>query len=173
MKINSFIAVITFFVLTLVVGASNPAFADTTVNLGSCVNPQVAASQVNYGNSHGVVGKAPRYSGVDKIYSLENGNVMQCLCPDEGKGIQTDWVKADGYSETDINVLKKKGWIYVATGSSWGLSDVPYLAKNTEYACREESKVLAATGVSVAIYGLILAGVISLLAGLLLKRFSK
>jgi hypothetical protein len=163
----------TFVVASLFTGLVTPAFADTTFDFGTCVNPQVAASQVNYGNSHGVVGKAPRYSGVDKIYTLENGNVMQCLCPDEGKGIQTNWLKAEGYSEKDINVLKKQGWTYVATGSSWGLSDVPYMAKNIEYSCREESKVLAATGVSVAIYGLILAGVVSLLAGLLLKRFSK
>jgi hypothetical protein len=163
----------TLLISALSVGVVSPVSADTTFDFGSCVNPQISASQVNYGSSHGVVGKSPRYSGVDKIYKFENGNVMQCLCPDAGKGIQTNWLKAEGYSEKDINVLKKQGWIYVATGSSWGLSDVPYMAKNIEYTCREESKVLAATGVSVAIYGLVLAGVISLIAGLLLKRVSK
>jgi hypothetical protein len=162
-----------FVVSSLFAGAVAPVSADTAFDFGTCVNPQVSASQVNYGSSHGVVGKSPRYSGVDKIYKFENGNVMQCLCPDQGKGIQTNWLKSEGYSEKDINVLKKQGWIYVATGSSWGLADVPYMAKNIEYSCREESKVLAATGVSVAIYGLILAGVFSLIAGLLLKRVSK
>lgn len=164
----SVIIIISFFI-----GVIRPAVADTTVEFGSCVNPQVAASQVNYGQNHGVVGKSQRFSGVDKIYNLSNGNVLQCLCPDKGKGIQTNWLKASNLSENEIKTYKKQGWTYVVTGSSWGLSDEPYLAKNIEYSCREESKVLAATGVSVAIYGLVLAGIVSLLAGLLLKRVSK
>lgn len=162
-----------FLVSSLFIEVVSPAAADSSFDFGSCVTPKVAASQVNYGNGHGVVGKSVSFTGVDKIYELGNGNVLQCLCPDKGKGIQTNWLKTTNLSEKEIAVYKKQGWIYVATGSSWGLADVPYLAKNIEYVCREEKKVLAKTGVSVAIYGLILAGVASLIAGLLLKRFSK
>ncbi len=196
---------------------AQPAFAMSVPEFGSCLNPQVAASQVNTGNNHGVIGKSGNYSGTDTIYSLSNGNVMQCLCPDSGNGVQTNWLKASSFSQSDIDVLKNQGWIYVATGSSWGLEDVPYLAKNSDYACKAITPTctptpsvtqtptptptgtltptptttpgptatptptpvqgsvlsLASTGNIIIVYGLIIAGAVSLIAGMILKRFSK
>ncbi len=192
MKNKLFVTSITLF--ALFGGTTQPAFAVSTPDFGSCLNPQIAASQVNNGDNHGVVGQIASYKGTDTIYTLSNGNVLQCLCPDNGSGIQTNWLKVNDLSETDVNILKNEGWIYVATGSSWGLEDVAYLAKNSNFSCRSEStstsssssnsssseqKVegqvlgLASTGSEVAIYGLILAGITSLIAGLLLNKFSK
>lgn len=166
-----FITGLSLFILFA--GSAKPAMAVSTPDFGSCVNPKISASQVNIGRDHGVIGHVNAYAGKDSIYKLSDGNVLQCLCPDNGKGIQTSWYKISGLSDTDINILKKQGWTYIITGSSWGLEDVPYLAKNNDYSCHGESQVLAATGNSIAIYGLVLAGVVSLIAGLLLKRFSK
>ncbi|HZE86803.1 MAG TPA: hypothetical protein VE090_01215 [Methylomirabilota bacterium] len=174
-----------FTILTLSVFLtvfSKPAFAVSSPDFGSCLNPQVTASQVNGGSNHGVAGQTTTYSGTDSIYYLSDGNVMQCLCPDSGTAIQTNWLKTSNLSASDIDVLKSQGWTYVATGSSWGLSDVPYLAKNSNYSCRGENTTptvqssvlsLAYTGSAVAIYGLIIAGVTALVAGMLLKKFSK
>src|SRR6266498_792673 len=159
----------------LLTGFATPAFAVSTPDFGSCLNPQVAASQVNYKNDHGVAGRTTTYAGTDKIYSLSNGNVLQCLCPENGEGVQTNWLKTSSMSGADIDVLKSQGWIYIATGSIWGLDDVAYLAKNSDYSCKgttptpaTQSNVLAlaSTGNILAIYGLILAGVVSLLTGL-------
>lgn len=150
-----------------------------TTDFGSCLNPQVKASQVNKSDRFGVVGTTKVYSGVDSIYLYSKGNVMQCLCQKDGKGIQTNWLKVGSMSKKDVDSYKKSGWIYIITGSTWGLSDEPYLAKNIEYTCKgnvvKETKVkgLAATGSIVGIYGLILAGFVALFAGVLLKRVSK
>jgi len=191
MKNKLFITVLAS--VALLGSSAQPAFAVSTPDFGSCLNPQVAASQVNNGDNHGVVGQITSYKGTDSIYTLSNGNVLQCLCPDNGSGVQTNWLKVNDLSEAEVNVLENDGWIYVATGSSWGLEDVPYLAKNSDFSCRSgsssnsssssssssESKVesqvlsLASTGNAFAIYGLILAGITSLIAGLLLNKFSK
>jgi hypothetical protein len=173
-------SLITVSLVTLFLsGFARPAFADG-VDFGSCLNPRVAASQVNVKNNHGVAGTTTTYAGTDKIYNLSNGNTLQCLCPDNGKGIQTNWLSTKNMSQADISQYKHDGWIYVVTGSTWGLADVPYLAKNSDYACKSvqpqtQSKVvtLASTGNVIAIYGLVIAGIFSLIAGLLLKKFSK
>lgn len=106
------------------------------VNFGSCLNPQWGASQVNYSStaSHGVIGVGT-FAGTDTIYG-SGANVLQCLCTPEGKGYQTNWMSAEGFSESLINNYKKDGWMFVATGSLYGLKDVPYLAQNSEYSCQ-------------------------------------
>jgi hypothetical protein len=65
--------------------------------------------------------------GTDDVYSLPNGNAIQCFCPEEGtNGIQTDWW------QTNLTI---SGWIKEPNGTDWGLLDVPYLAKNSDYTC--------------------------------------
>ena len=166
----------------LLAGFAKPAFAVSLPDFGSCGNPQVNASQVNTGNNHGVAGRTASYAGTDSIYTLSNGNVMQCLCPDNGSGVQTNWLKASSVSEGDVKVLKNEGWEYIVTGSAWGLEDVPYLAKNSDYSCKAtgggetpKSTVLglANTGNMLMIYGFLTAGLTALLSGMLLKKFSK
>lgn len=167
----------------LLAGFAKPALAVSVPDFGSCGNPQVAASQVNTGNAHGVAGRTETYAGTDSVYSLSNGNVMQCLCPDNGSGVQTNWLKSSNVSEEDVKVLKNEGWAYIVTGSAWGLEDVPYLAKNSDYSCKAtgggettpKTTVLnlANTGNMLMIYGFLTAGLTALLAGMLLKKFSK
>lgn len=186
---KTFLTGISLFVLLTV--STRPAFAVSTPDFGSCLNPQVAASQINNGKDHGIIGSNTPYSGTDSIYSLQNGNVLQCLCTVEGSGIQTNWIKAVNFSEQEINFYTSQGWTYVPTGALWGLEDVPYLAKNNNYSCKgsEQSSSsssngvqasiaaaqasvlgLATTGNAFAIYAFIFLGLISLFAGILLNR---
>jgi hypothetical protein len=143
------------------------------VEFGSCVNPQWSVSQVNKGNDHGVVGHTESYAGTDTIYK-SGGNALQCLCIENGKGVETKWMDASGLSDSQVATYKKEGWIYVATGSNWGLKDVPYLAKNSDFACKSKEaaapkvSTLASTGNVSFIYFLILMGAASLIAGLTL-----
>lgn len=109
-----------------------PAYADPVPNFGTCVNPQWNQTQVNYGDNHGVI-NVGTFAGTDTIYS-SNGNVLQCLCTG-GQGYQTNWLKAAGYSSSQIDYLQAQGWIYVPSGSAWGLSDTAYLAQNSTYSC--------------------------------------
>lgn len=117
--------------LALFLGSA--AQAQATVNFGSCLNPQWTKTQENVGSAHGVIGIGS-FAGTDSIYA-SNGNVMQCLCTENGKGYQTNWLKASHKSAGEIESLKSQGWMYVPYGEDWGLEKSPYLAKNIEYSC--------------------------------------
>ncbi|HWY79077.1 MAG TPA: hypothetical protein VNW29_01840 [Candidatus Sulfotelmatobacter sp.] len=186
---------------TLYLSAAFPVFATSTPNFGSCLNPQWSQTQVNYGSNHGVVNTGS-FSGTDIIYS-SNGNVLQCLCTDQGNGYQTNWLNVTDYSSTQIDELKAQGWIYIPDGKEWGLNYGPYLALNSTYACTSctptptpantptvtpgptatptpETKVgaasannLANTGDSFFIYISLLAGAASLILGVVLRKLSK
>ncbi|MGI8419907.1 MAG: hypothetical protein ACR2LN_04650 [Candidatus Levyibacteriota bacterium] len=205
---------------TLFMSAALPVYANPIPQFGSCVNPQWAQTQVNYGDSHGVVG-VNKFPGVDSIYS-SNGNTMQCLCTNTGEGYQTNWLKASNYSHDQIESLQAQGWIYISEAEakdSWGLESGPYLAKNETYACTactptptvtptgtltptptvttpgptatpgpgatatpetkvqgasaNNNNVLASTGNALVIYVSLLAGAVSLILGLFLKKFGK
>lgn len=171
-----------FFVFAILIAGvvmnTTPTFAGgSSSDFGSCLNPQVKATQVNKGDRFGIVGTTKLYSGVDSIYPLSNGNVMQCLCQKNGKGVQTNWLRIGNMTKKEIDKNKNSGWTYIITGSTWGLNDEPYLAKNVDYSCKGNKqtmvKGLASTGNEIALYGLVLAGVFALVAGLFLKRLSK
>lgn len=100
-----------------------------------CANPsgQVIVSYEN--GTHGIVGDSTTYTGSDTVYSVGETEVMQCFCAADGNGIQTNWWNASSLSQEDVAVLKAEGWIYVPDGNLWGLSESPYLAKNTTYSC--------------------------------------
>lgn len=124
----------------LFLGAATPASANAIPDFGSCLNPQWTKTQDNIlhdvnGPRHGVIGIGS-YLGQDTIYE-SNGNVLQCLCTDTGKGYQTNWLKADSLSSEQVKELKAKGWMYVPYGQDWGLQESAYLAKNSEYECEE------------------------------------
>ena len=124
---------ITVTSLSLFLSAATTAHANPIPEFGSCMNPQWGMTQQNQGSNHGVVGVGS-FNGTDTIYA-SNGNVVQCLCTDLGKGYQTNWLRADNLSSDQIDNLKAQGWIYVPFGDDWGLDKVPYLAKNSEYTC--------------------------------------
>jgi hypothetical protein len=124
---------VTVTTVTLFLSAATTAHANPIPEFGSCLNPQWSMTQQNHGSNHGVVGIGT-YNGTDTIYA-SNGNVVQCLCTELGKGYQTNWLKATNYSSDQIDNLKSQGWIYVPYGDDWGLDKAPYLAKNSEYTC--------------------------------------
>lgn len=191
--------------VAIFLATASAANANAVPDFGSCLNPQWGKTQENVGSNHGVVGLGS-FAGVDSIYR-NGGNVLQCLCTNDGRGYQTNWLKADNMSEGQKSSLKSQGWMYVPYGKDWGLDDAPYMAKNVEYTCANctptptpsvgttptptptvtsgptatptpttESKVggaLAATGNAGIIYASILAGAAALIAGMVLRRFSK
>jgi len=119
----------------LYMSAALPVYATSVPDFGTCLNPQWGQTQVNYNsnNGNGVI-NVGSFSGTDTIYS-SNGNVLQCLCTENGAGYQTNWLKASWYSSADIDNLKAQGWTYVPDASQWGLGENAYLAKNSTYTC--------------------------------------
>jgi len=64
--------------------------------------------------------------GRDEVYSVGQGNYVQCYCPHEGaEGIQTNWWRTD---------LTLTGW-FSENGLSWNLGDYAYLAQNSNLDC--------------------------------------
>ena len=125
------IVTVTFSALfPLVVGAQ------VTIAFPSCTSPSGAVIASYSEGIHGIVGDTGVYTGSDTVYLLDNGNATQCFCPTNGgAGIQTNWLKASGVSESEIDSYISQDWIYVITGVVWGLSDTPYLAKNSSFTC--------------------------------------
>jgi hypothetical protein len=117
----------------LYLSVAAPVSAHAVPNFGTCLNPQWSQTQVNYGSNHGVV-NIGSFAGTDTIYS-SNGNVLQCLCTDTGAGYQTNWMKASGMSQSEIDSYKAAGWIYIPYGDDWGLDKGAYLAQNSSYTC--------------------------------------
>ncbi len=93
---------------------------------------------------HGIIGVG-NLTGKDDVYSLSNGDFMQCFCPTNGNsgptaaeaGIQTNWLNTEmaGLSETQINEFKSQGWMFEQSGLGWNLLDDPYLAENRNFSC--------------------------------------
>jgi hypothetical protein len=154
------------------------AYAITEPSFPSCINPQ-GTLKANYtSGTHGVPGDTKTYTGSDSVYKLTNSTLIQCLCPTDGNGIQTNWWKVSGMSENDINSLKNNGWIFIPNGSVWGLDNEPYLTKNLKYSCiggiggvsaqKNLGDVLglASTGNVASVYFYLISGVTLLVLGL-------
>ena len=185
-------SLIVFSVLAFLL--ATPVSAQTIPSYPSCLNPQ-GIVKVSYSEgTHGIVGRTGEYKGSDTVYTLNENQIAQCFCASDGNGIQTNWLKADGMTESQIQVLKNQGWVYIPNGSLWGLSNTPYVAYNTDYSCKGDSRgvggasdssgnilggafdsiqELAGTGNIATIYGLLAAGISSLLVGVLLKRYGQ
>lgn len=102
----------------------------------SCHNP-VGAIKADYPvGEHAIVGVIGLKTGSDKVFAVGEDNYTQCFCPTTGStGVKTNWLAAGQISKEDQNVLITQGWVYIANGADWGLSNQPYLAKNTEFSC--------------------------------------
>ncbi len=168
---------------------ASPVHAVEIPNFPACTNPQGTLIASYDSGTHGVVGGVS-YTGNDKVYKLDNSNVIQCLCTTDGKGIQTNWWKASSLDETQINTLKSSGWTYIPTGSVWGLDQDAYLAKNSDYSCTSNGGTggggsssssssnssigqvlgLALTGNIKLIYSIFILGFLSLIYGQILHR---
>ena len=142
--------------------------------------------QYNEG-THGVVGNSSEFKGKDTVYTINEGQTLQCLCTSDGQGIQTNWWKISSLNDSEIQVLKNSGWYYVPNGSLWGLDNAPYMAKNNEYECRggsvgggsvlgasnQDILGLATTGDKALFYSFLGIGSMFLLLGFFLLRKRK
>lgn len=109
--------------------------AVTLPTFPSCLNPQ-GTIKVSYSSgTHGIVGSSNSYTGSDTVYNVLGNSVTQCFCGSDGQGIQTNWFAYQQLSEQEIQDLKNDGWFQVPNGLAWGLSDQPYMAKNSNYSC--------------------------------------
>jgi hypothetical protein len=115
------------------------AMAISTPSFPSCANPG-GKLIVSYDTGiHGVPGRTESYNGRDKVYLLEDGNTLQCLCTVNGDGVHTNWWKTNSLTEDEINSLKASGWIFIPDGSIWGLEKTTYMAQNVNFSCNGNS----------------------------------
>lgn len=115
--------------------APRSVFAIDTPDFPACANPQgTKIVDVGFG-THGIVGDQNTYTGADKVWLQDNGNLMQCFCSVTANGIQTNWWRVSSLTESELSILKADGWIYVPSGAPWGLSDSEYMAKNNGFSC--------------------------------------
>lgn len=131
------------YILSLIFSVLLFAFWPVIANAASapsyptCVNPQ-GNLRVTYNDGlHGIAGMLNEKYGSDKVYEITGtDSLMQCFCPTDGEGIQTNWWKAGNLTDDEIKVFKSQGWNYIADGSAWGLDNAQYLAINSTYNCR-------------------------------------
>lgn len=102
----------------------------------SCSNPSGEIKVEYVSGLHAIVGESALREGKDTVYSLFDGNMLQCFCPEDGAGVQTNWWKLTQLSQGEINSLKAQGWHFIPSGADWGLTSDPYLAKNSDYYCK-------------------------------------
>ena len=132
--ISSFIFITVLFAYSSVF---SPALAAPTVpNFPVCSNPS-GSLKVQYSSGiHGIAGDTNQFKGSDAVYSLSDGNALQCFCDNQGRGIQTNWWKVGQILSDELDSLESQGWLFIPTGAAWGLDPVSYLAKNMNYSCQ-------------------------------------
>ena len=93
-----------------------------------------------------VIGVGWRF-GTDDVYTLSNGNYLQCYCPnDRSTGIQSDWWNADNadLSDEDISFYKSHGW-FEEQGKDRNLPDNTFLVKNRDFSCAQPTPMVTPT----------------------------
>jgi len=104
-------------------------------NFPTCSNPQGVLKVSFDSGVHGIVGNPGEFQGADHVYTIDDARTVQCFCSSDGTGIQTNWWKVSSLTQDEIQTLKNLGWIFIPTGSVWGLVDAPYMAQNITYSC--------------------------------------
>jgi hypothetical protein len=130
---RAFTLAIIFISLFSLVG---PVAASSVPSFPACPNPGGELIASYDSGKHGVPGDTSEYDGSDKVFKLNDAQVVQCLCPTSGSGVQTLWWKNPGISADEQSILLKDGWIRIPKGSLWGLDDSEYFAKNSTFNCR-------------------------------------
>ena len=88
--------------------------------------------------SHEILGIGRR-EGRDDVYSLPDGNFLQCFCPvGSTDGIQTNWwnVQRAGLTSDQIAGFVFQGW-EAESGADWNLYSEQYLSKNQNFSCAQ------------------------------------
>jgi len=160
--------------------AGKSALAISTPSFPACTFP-TGVHKVHYDEgTHGIPGDMSEHLGTDDVYEVNDQILYQCFCTPDGNGIQTNWWKVSSLSQTDIDYLKRLGWVYIPDGSLWGLSSDPYMALSNAYDCSGAGigvggAVLGAwapTGNKPLIYLFAGSGLLSLALSLRLKKRS-
>jgi hypothetical protein len=126
------ISALTFFGFLFL---ATPAKAVNIPDFPSCSSPR-GTVRVSYDSGiHGIPGDAGRYEGSDIVYTVSDSQLVQCFCAASKSGIQTNWWKISSLSADQVSFLKNLGWIYIPSGSAWGLQDSPYMAQNSNINC--------------------------------------
>lgn len=123
-----------FLLLTLAFFAEGKEVLAQSTDFTSCLTPQGNVNAHYSDGSHGIIGQGSK-DGADTVYSLSNENAMQCFCGSDNQGIQTNWLNAGNLTQDEIKIYQNNGWIFVPSGTPWGLSENPYLAQNLNYSC--------------------------------------
>lgn len=177
------ISLLVIFVLTLLMPESTLAIGNTP-NFPSCANPTGNLKVKYETGKHAIIGESTLRDGKDEVYWVEGGIAIQCFCPENGDGIQTNWWNVPGITQSEIDSFKAQGWYFVPTGAAWGLYDEPYLAKNASFSCKGGENgggnnpvggigggsVLASTGDNFRYAGSLVIGLVLLIGGLMLKK---
>lgn len=124
-----------YFSILIVLLFPGVTLAATTPNFPTCANPSGTLKADHQTGNHGVLGNTGLFSGSDKVFSLGEGNAMQCFCGVDGRAVQTNFWKISDLSDSERKVLESQGWQYISDGSLWGLDAGSYLGKNVGYAC--------------------------------------
>ncbi len=128
--LSLFFVVFTKLVLANESAPSFPACGD------KIFSEQGDKAHYDYG-THQIVGDG-LVEGSDDVYSLGDGNALQCYCPVEGDGgIQTNWWNVEGVDQSTVDSYKNQGWLYEASGTVWNLNSGPYLAQNVNFSCSQ------------------------------------
>lgn len=183
-RIVGLVAAMSAGLLLLVAASATPADAVTTPSFPSCLSPQGTKKVEYLDGVHGVPGQFAENRGSDRVYTLSDATLLQCLCREDGSGIQTNWWKVSSLTEDQINELRRLGWVYVPDGQFWGLDASSYMALNSDYSCNGQGGQilatsttnilgLAATGDKLPIWYLSAIGVTALIGGRALRRFTE
>ncbi len=139
MKKGRLIAATLILIASFVISQATMASEQTEPTFADCENPQ-GQLKVYYANGiHGIAGVYTEQSGSDAVYKLTQDTLIQCFCPNEGNGTQTNWWKVAEMPLEQIAELQNQGWIYIPNGALWGLEEAPYLAKNLSYDCHDNN----------------------------------
>lgn len=128
--------VVFLYVLLYLLVLPITASAAVEPSFPTCANPTGTLKTQYSSGTHGIAGNSGVFSGSDSVYTLSDGNVLQCFCAEDGSGIQTNWWRVTSISDAERKVLESQGWHYIPDGAAWGLDNTVYLAKNNNYACR-------------------------------------
>lgn len=137
--LKSILSVFSILILLLSAGANSVTATSniTPPDFPTCSAP-TGTLKVSYESGvHGIPGQG-EVTGSDSVYLLENSNVLQCFCAPDTQGIQTNWWKIGSLSAKQIITLKKLGWIYIPSGSVWGLDNTAYMAQNLSFSCASQ-----------------------------------
>ncbi len=114
---------------------ASPVLASYTPNFPACPNPGGNLTAQYNSGLHGIPGDSQEYVGSDSVFQINSTQWVQCFCPQNGAGIQTNWLLLQDPSESEISAYKNQGWVFIPDGSAWGLQAASYVAQNSSISC--------------------------------------